>query len=101
MMAPLCRLTAVLVDDDDNDIILVRHALDRLQILDRVIVQPDSERVIPYLRGEGPYRDRQTYPFPGVLILDRRMPRLSGLDLLFWLRTQPRFHTLPVVALSG
>ncbi len=94
-------LKVLLAEDEESDVILIRRALDRLGLADRLTSVSNGERVIPYLCGEGEYADRQAYPFPDVLLMDHRMPRLSGLDVLFWLRTEPRFEHLPVVILTA
>ncbi len=94
-------LTVLLAEDDDNDVILIRRAFERLGLIRRLVAVADGEQIIPYLRAEGKYADRQSFPFPDLLLLDHRMPRLSGLDVLYWLRTEPRFERLPVLVLSN
>ena len=47
----------------------------------------------------GPHADTHTNPLPGLLLLDLKMPRLNGFDVLMWLRDQPRLASLPVVVL--
>ncbi len=93
--------TVLLAEDDDNDVIFIRRAFARRHSLGRLVTVADGEHVIPYLRGTGCYADRQNHPFPDVLILDRRMRALSGLDVLVWLRSEPRFRALPVLVLSN
>ena len=62
----------------------------------------DGEEVLKYLKGEGPYADRAKYPEPCVLLLDIKMPRLTGHQVLEWLRQQPEWRDkLPVVAISS
>jgi CheY-like chemotaxis protein len=93
--------SVLLAEDDDNDVVLIRRALERAGTLRRLTVVEDGEQVIPYLLGLDKYADRRWFPFPNVVILDRRMRGLSGLDVLFWLRTEPRFKALPVLVLSN
>jgi CheY-like chemotaxis protein len=95
------ELTVLLAEDDENDVILIRRAVDRLKSITRLIVLPNGEQIIPYLRGEDQFADRAQHPLPDVVFLDQRMPRVTGLDVLFWLRTEPRFSRLPVVVLSN
>ena len=102
MTVPARRdLTVLLAEDDENDVILVRRAFGRLEHVARLLVLSNADTVIPYLRGEDQFADRQKHPLPDVLLLDQHMPRVSGLDVLFWLRTEPRFEHLPVVVLSN
>jgi CheY-like chemotaxis protein len=95
------EITVLLAEDDENDVILARRAFERLEYVARLHVLSNSEQIIPYLRGEDQFANRQQHPFPDILLLDQRMPRISGLDILFWLRTEPRFEHLPVVVLSS
>ena len=100
-MSFLAPLKVLVIEDDENDTILINRALERLGCARGFTRLPDSEDVIPYLRGENQYANRQVYPFPNVLLMDNRMPLLAGLDVLFWLRTEPYFARLPVVILTG
>ena len=100
-MAALLNLNVLLAEDDENDVILIRRAFKHLNCLGRLVVVPDGEQVLAYFQGEGKYSDRGSWPLPGVLVLDYGMPRLSGIDVLCWLRTEPRFSKLPVVLWSG
>ena len=90
-------LNVLLADDDDNDVLLIRRALMRLTKLDQFRTVSDGEQVIAYFRGAESFADRRTFPIPDLLILDHRMPRISGLDVLFWLRTQKPFERLPTL----
>lgn len=54
-----------------------------------------------YLNGTGIYADRQFYPVPVLVLLDMKAPRLDGLDLIKWIRTQPGFRSLPVVVFAA
>jgi CheY-like chemotaxis protein len=98
--SPQPRL-ALLVDDDENELILTCRALRPLAAFDRIVTVRGGEQAIAYLEGVPPYSDRTSYPLPCLLLLDFRMPRLSGLDVLAWVRKQPRFSALPSVILSG
>jgi two-component system response regulator len=54
-----------------------------------------------YLSGDGRYADRQTFPFPDLILLDLKMPGKDGFDVLEWMRKQKRFEKLPVIAMSS
>jgi CheY-like chemotaxis protein len=60
----------------------------------------DGEEVLLYLKGEPPFANRQEYPFPRILVLDLKMPRMGGLDVLAWLQGRPEARILPVVVLT-
>src|SRR4051812_42473749 len=70
-------LTILLADDNEDDIELVRTALKRTGLTNPVHVCRDGQEVIAYLKGEKPYGDRAKYPFPRMLILDLKMPKLG------------------------
>ncbi len=66
----------------------------------RVIHVSDGEQAVAYLSGKGKYADRETYPLPSVLLLDLKMPRLNGFEVLQWVRQESPFPYLPVVVLT-
>jgi CheY-like chemotaxis protein len=100
-MAALLNLNVLLAEDDENDVILIRRALKDLDCVGRLMVVRDGEEVLSYLQGAGPYADRSLWPLPGVLVLDHKMPLLLGMDVVCWIRSEPRFSKLPVVLWSG
>lgn len=60
----------------------------------------DGEQALAYLKGDGPYADRVKYPLPGVALLDLKMPRLNGFEVLEWIRKKSPFPYMPVVMLT-
>ena len=66
----------------------------------RLIRVADGEQAISYLSGEGMYSDRNKYPLPGLLLLDLKMPRVNGLEVLAWIRNKSQCPHLPVVVLT-
>src|SRR4029079_11191724 len=93
------RLVVLLADDDRNEITLIRRAFQRLKA-GFVVDVPDGDNAVDYLRGHGNYSDRTLFPLPRMLVLDQWMPGLSGLDVLRWVRSDPKFQSLPVVVLT-
>jgi CheY-like chemotaxis protein len=61
----------------------------------------DGQEVMAYLSGDVPYADRSLYPLPRLVILDLDMPRMTGFDVLAWLKTRPDLRHLPAIVLSG
>jgi CheY-like chemotaxis protein len=97
-MSDTCIL---LVDDDDADVFLVQRAFTKLQLRVALHVVHDGEEAIAYLSGRDQYADRTRYPLPGLVLLDLKMPRKSGFDVLQWLRSQPTLRRLPVIVLTS
>ncbi len=93
--------TILLVEDDPNDIILIKRALRKAKVVNPIQVVEDGEQAADYLTGEGAYVDRKRYPLPGLLLLDLKLPRKSGFGVLKWLRQQPVLKRLLVVVLTS
>lgn len=91
----------LLVEDSPNDLELLKRFFSKAGLQKPVQSVPDGVEAMSYLLGRGPYADRRTYPEPNILLIDINMPRVNGLELMSWLRTQPDFEHLVVIALSG
>lgn len=93
--------TILLAEDDDNDVILIRRAFEKSQMNHSIQVVENGEEVISYLAGEGPYANRQAYPFPTLLLLDLKLPRKSGFEVIQAIRANPAWKLLLIVVLSS
>src|SRR5438067_11154573 len=91
----------LLIDDDENDIVLAKKALAAAEIENPLYVVRDGEEAMAYLEGMGKYSDRAEFPLPDLILLDLKMPRLDGFELLYWIRKQPHFKALRVVVLTS
>src|SRR5438552_16825551 len=91
----------LLAEDDDNDVVLIKRAFDKGCIRSPLMVVPDGEQAVAYLSGVGKYWNRQEYPLPDLMLLDLKMPRMDGFDVLRWVRAQPNFSGLRVVVLTS
>jgi CheY-like chemotaxis protein len=91
----------LLVEDNDDDVLLVRRAFAQAKILNPVRVARTGEEALEYLSGTGRYADRAEYPLPSLVLLDLKMPGLNGFDVLRWIRLQPGFSALRVVMLTS
>jgi len=91
----------LLAEDDLDDAEQTRIALRSAGILNRVNLVADGDEAIAYLKGEGRFSDRQKFPFPDVLLLDLKMPRVDGFRVLSWLNFQMTGQKPLVIVLSG
>src|SRR5437870_1339531 len=90
----------LLVEDLEDDVIMIRHALKNAHITNPVQVVRDGAAAIAYLRGDGDYGNRRTYPLPALMLLDLNMPRLDGFEVLRWLQDQQHLAKMRVVVLT-
>jgi len=92
--------TILLVEDDPNDILLIQRAFYKANVKHPVQVLKDGEEAVLYLGGKQMYADRDRYPLPALLLLDLKMPRRSGFEVMEWLQHQSDIE-LPVVILTS
>ncbi|MBE9053201.1 response regulator [Nostocales cyanobacterium LEGE 11386] len=97
----LTEETILLVEDDPRHILLIQRAFHKAGITNPVQVVNDGDAAVFYLSGEEPYGDRTLYPLPVLILLDLKLPRRSGDEVLMWLRQQPVIRRLPVVVLTA
>src|SRR6185437_7492148 len=94
-------VTVLHVDDDPNDTTLLQVACAKAAVDFELQNIDDGNEVIDYLSGTGKYADRTRYQLPGLVLLDLKMPRATGLDILKWIRGHSLLKHLPVIVLSG
>src|SRR5204863_5673114 len=75
----------LLAEDDENDVVLMRRAFNKARVINPLEVVSDGEAVIAYLNGDDPYRDREKHPLPCLLLLDLKMPKKNGFEVLSWI----------------
>lgn len=95
------QLPILLAEDSEDDVFLLRRAFEKAQLSNPLKVVHDGEEALAYLRGEGKYADRKIYPFPLLLLLDIKMPKLNGLETLTAIRNDPVLNKLVVIFLSS
>lgn len=91
----------LLVEDDPNDVLLIQRAFRKANLVNPLHVAGDGEEAIAYLSGQGAYADRERHPLPILILLDLKLPRKSGHEVLAWLRQQPELKRLPAVVLTS
>ena len=100
MMGPR-KGPVVIVDDEPTDAMFAEAVMDELQPAFPVQIIDSAEDFIAYLKGEGLYQDRERYPYPGLVLLDLKMPGMDGFAVLEWIKENPLHGDVPIVALSG
>lgn len=100
-IASSAGLTVLHVDDDPNDTALLEAARRKAGMEFRLDNVGDGDQAIAYLTGSGPYCNRAVHPSPNLVLLDLKMPRATGFEILKWIRSHPEFKNIPVVVLSG
>ena len=95
------RELILIAEDQDDDVILIRRSLDKAGISNPTHFVRNGEDAIAYLQGEGKFASREEYPLPALLLLDLKMPRINGFEVLRWIHQQPELKALRVIVLTG
>jgi len=91
----------LLVEDNPDDEELTRMALEQSNIANRLVVARDGVEALDYLFGTGPYEGQAAPELPTVVLLDLKLPRIDGLEVLQRVRRDERTRRLPVVILTS
>ena len=95
------RAVILVAEDEETDAILLCRAFKRAGLPHRLALVRNGEEAVAYLRADPPFDNREEHPFPCLVLLDLKMPRMNGFDLLRWIRTQPEFVSLPSVVFTS
>jgi two-component system response regulator len=97
----MAERTILLVEDNPDDVELTLRALKKNNITNKITVVRDGAEAVDYLFGEGKYADRDTTQKPSVVLLDLKLPKLGGMEVLKRIRSEERTKLLPVVILTS
>lgn len=100
MSKPKNPITILMADDDEDDRMLTREAMEESRVLNRLYFVEDGVQLIAYLNGSDKYADREQYPMPGLILLDLNMPRKDGREALKEIKSDPNLRRIPVVILT-
>ena len=89
-----------MADDDEDDRILAQDAMKESRVLNELYFVEDGVELLAYLNGEGKYADRDSYPLPGLILLDLNMPKKDGREALSEIKNNPALRRIPVVILT-
>jgi CheY-like chemotaxis protein len=93
-------LEILLVEDNEDHAELVRRALAEHRVANRIRHLSDGQMALDYLFRRGPFEDPASSPRPHVVLLDLRLPRVDGLEVLAVVKTDPDLRRIPVVVLT-
>lgn len=91
----------LLVEDSPDDALLIQRAFRKANLANSVQLVRDGEEAVAYLKGDPPFSDRRQFPLPVLMLLDLKLPRRSGLEVLEWIRQDGPLKRLPVVVLTS
>jgi CheY-like chemotaxis protein len=97
----MAEKTILLVEDNPDDVELTEMALREQNILNELVVVRDGAEALDWLFGTGAYADRDTSELPSVVLLDLKLPKVDGLEVLRRIREEERTKVLPVVILTS
>ena len=93
--------TILLVEDNPSDVDLTKRALKTCRVANALVVVEDGQEAIDYLFGTGQYAGRNVSELPTLTLLDLKLPKIPGLEVLRRIRDDARTHRLPVVILTS
>jgi CheY-like chemotaxis protein len=93
--------TILLVEDDANDVYFMKRAARETGILDSLHVAQDGQEAIDYLEGLGEYANRERFPLPYLVLLDLKLPRVMGFEVLTWIRQQAALKSTIVIVFTS
>jgi CheY-like chemotaxis protein len=91
----------LLVEDNPDDAELVRYAFEKVAIGNPLVSLSDGDAAVEFLIGAGVYADRKRHPLPALILLDLKLPRRSGFEVLRFIRDQQATRHTPVVVLTS
>ncbi len=100
-MSPNTPVEILLVEDSPQDLELTLRALKKANIANHIHVARDGAEALDYLFRRGPFSDRNSEEIPKVMLLDLKLPKIDGLEVLQQVKSDPRTRAMPVVVLTS
>ena len=95
------KKTVLMAEDEENDVFMMQRAIRKMNEPVSLQVAKDGDQAIEYLSGYGQYADRNRYPLPALILLDVKMPRKNGFEVLGWLKADGTLTHIPVVMVTS
>jgi len=95
------NIVILLVEDRPDDVVLVQRALAMAHVPNPLRVVTNGEEALAYLDGFGQYADRAQYPMPDIILLDLKMPKMDGFEVLRAVRNQPNLNAIRIIVLTS
>src|SRR5690242_9123547 len=93
--------TILLVEDEENDAFFFKHSMQTAGVPNPIQVATDGQVALDYLQAEGKFADRDKHPLPSLVVLDLKLPRAHGFEVLAHIRQSPELRKLIVVILTS
>lgn len=100
MKPPVKSITILIADDDADDRLMIRDALEENRLANDVRFVENGEELMEYLTRQGKYRNLESSPKPGLILLDLNMPKKDGREALREIKSHPELRGIPVVVLT-
>ena len=91
----------LIVEDNEDDVFMLHHAFQKAGVINPVQVESTGQGAIAYLSGIEPYSDWNKFPLPAIVLLDLKLPGISGFDVLKFIRQHPGLKALRVAMLTS
>lgn len=95
------EINVLLVEDLEEHVLIITHALERSELRKRVFVTRDGEEALDFLYNRGKYLSKEEYPKPDIILLDLRLPKLDGIEVLKRIRREEELKDIPVIVLTS
>ena len=95
------EINILLVEDTEEHAVLMRRALERGKLKPRLSVARDGQAALDFLYNLGDYADREANPKPHIILLDLKLPKVSGLEILEQIKSEEKLREIPVVILTA
>lgn len=90
----------LLVEDLEEHVLLIKHALEESKLRNRVFVTMDGEEALEFLYNTGKYASEEKYPKPDIILLDLSLPKLDGIEVLKRIKSEEEIKDIPVIVLT-